>query len=155
MNNNPGKPTHFGPIQELQRRKKVRLLVVGDDSQDKFDPYYSGLKECAELCAHIYDITCNFTTSGEKAVELLETWEPTVLLVDAHLHDMNCLDLVKHSCAGHVPVVVTSDHPSPEIAQSAKEQGAAAYIAKTENPDEFEMLLQRIVTLAGEASIKH
>jgi DNA-binding NarL/FixJ family response regulator len=140
---------------EVRRRKQVRLLVIGDDSATDSDSYYSHLKETAELCRHLYDVTCNFTDTGEGAAELMKEWEPTIILVDAHLENSSSIEIVRMSKAEAVPVVVTSDYPSSEIEQSFKLQGAAAYMPKTANPDDFEIILQKIVALAAEASIKH
>ena len=156
MTNPGGKWANFGHVSEIGRRKAVRLLLIGDeDSSSDFENYFSGLKECAELCRHMFDVTCNFTNSGVEGKKLMRDWEPNVIIVDAHLHDFNSLEIVQFACTEHLPIVVTSDYPSREIENSAREQGAAGYLTKTDNPDELEMVLKEIVSIANEVRIKH
>jgi len=144
-----------GKISPVSNRKKVRLLIIGDGNAAEEQGYYAHLKECADLSSHIYEITYNFTQSGVEALKLIGSWEPTVILVDAHLDDMNSFDIVTHSRSQSVPIIVASDYKSTEIEESALSLGAAAYVSKSDNPDDVELLLERIAEIADELATRH
>lgn len=129
-------------------RKKVRLLVVADDESHEDHDYYKHLKEVADLSSHIYEITCNITHSGKEGLELINSWQPTVILVDAHLSDINSCEVVTVGSKQEVPVVVVSDHRNAEIEESAISLGAKGYISKSDTPEDVETALAKIADLA-------
>ena len=127
----------------MSMRKKVRLLVV--DEQNKFCDL---VREIAELSSHLYDITCEFTESGERALELVKKWDPSVILVDAHLHDVNSCDLVKDCRDARAPVVVTSEEKSVAIEEAARGWGASGYVTKSESMEDVERLVLELADIA-------
>lgn len=145
----------IGKVPNTGVRKQVRLLVVGDTQLDDNSDYYSHLQEYADLSRHVYDISYQFTASGTKAVELIGSWQPSVILVDAHLEDRHSFDVLQSGIDASVPVVVTSEFNSPEIEESAIANGAAAYLPKSDSPEDLEILLNRIAELAVEIQLKH
>lgn len=145
----------IGKIPNSGVRKCVRLLVVGDTPQEDSSEYYFHLQEFVDLSRHVYDISYQFTTSCNKAVELIESWQPSIILVDAHLEDSHSFDVLQSGIDASVPVVVTSEFNSPEIGESAMANGAAAYLPKSDSPEDLEILFSRIAELAVEIRIKH
>lgn len=146
------KPNYQG---RFFRRKEVRLLVIGDDNESQVADYFGHLKDFTEMSQHIYDINCNFVNKGEEAFKQIEDWQPNIILVDAHLTDMNSFNILEHCKREHLPVVVTSDYRLPEVEKSVESSGAGAYIPKSDNPEDLEYLLNKIAELADDARIKH
>ncbi|MCO6429833.1 MAG: response regulator [Deltaproteobacteria bacterium] len=144
-----------GQSNEVGQRKQVRLLIIGDEAVEEGGSYYGQLKECAELCRHLFDITCNVAASGESGMKLIQGWEPTVVLLEAHLSDISSLDILRCGNENSIPVVVTSHYRSHEIEETFTQGGAAAYLPKTDDPDDFEQILHKIVNVASEAKITH
>jgi DNA-binding NarL/FixJ family response regulator len=135
-------------------RKKVRLLVVGDDDATGEDDYYSQLKEIVDLSSHIYEISYQLTKSGKEAMQLINTWQPNVILVDAFLHDVNSSEVVKAGSSHEVPVVVASNFPNTEIEESSITYGASAYISKSSAPEDVEFALACIADIAADISFE-
>jgi DNA-binding response OmpR family regulator len=129
-------------------RKRVRLLVVDDQTG-----YCELIREQIELCRHQFDFDCEFTSDHEVATQLLKTWVPSIVLLDIHLHNGSGFELLEKWKEGVSSLVVTSDGRSREIEQRALETGATAYITKTDDPDDIQDLLERIVNLAPELPI--
>ena len=131
----------------MSMRKKVRLLVV--DEQARFCEL---VQEIADLASHMYDISCEFTDSGSRARELVRDWDPSVILVDAHLSDINSCEFVNDCRDVRAPVVVTSEERSSSIEESAREWGASGYFTKSESVEDVEKLVLELASLAsGEA----
>lgn len=120
-------------------RKKVRLLVIDDHEE-----YFELIKEYADMCSHQFDIICTYSESGERGLELIRSWSPSIVIMDAHLPDVHAYSLLEVCNDEACPVIVTSDQRSNEIEQSMLAQGACAYLPKTDNPDEMESLLYQI-----------
>ena len=70
----------------FKKKQQVRLLVI-DDS----DRYLKSIRECVEMCPPDYDLTIEFADSESKTRELMKSWDPSVVLLDAHLPAVNAL----------------------------------------------------------------
>lgn len=138
-------PTELGMFDEgsALEKKKIRLLVIDDHAA-----YCSILKEHAELCNYQYDISCEFAESGEEAHDLMKRWSPSVVLVDAHMPTVDCLELLSRWKDTASPIIVTSNERSGEIESSVLSRGAAAYVTKDDSPEEVDRLIERIASLA-------
>lgn len=129
--------------RQTEEKKNVKLLIVDENSS-----YYEQLKDCAEMCAHEFNVECIHATSAQEAMKIIESEHPTVLLVDAYLPDLTNAKLISKCSEGVVPVVITSDYQLPELEEVTQHWGADEYIPKSDNPDDVEEALRRIVELA-------
>lgn len=125
----------------MELAKRVRLLVVDDQPE-----YFSQLAECAELCAYSFRIECRYADSEQAMTDLLTNWRPTVVVLDVHASFAPGFELLNRLQGKAIPVVVTSSNHSKEIERSVMERGAAAYLQKSDDPEEIERALY---TLAG------
>jgi len=126
-------------------RKQVRLLVVDDHAE-----FCDMVKEIVDLSGHIFEITCEFAANKEAASLLMNTFEPSVVLLDAHLEDgnsMQCLSDWKHLPA---QVVVTSVRNSPGIEKAARNGGASGYCPKSSKLEDVERLVHELAEMAGD-----
>lgn len=131
-------------------KKKVKLLVVDDH-----DHYCELLEQSADIWNDHYEIECAFVESAKEAFERIADFTPNVIMVDAFLSDMNYLDFLEQCREGGTPLVVTSTTQSPSIERSVVERGARAYIPKTDDPDEIELLFHQIAHFAEEVDATH
>ena len=71
--------------------------------------------------------------NGKQALEKLAYTEPTAILLDIMLPDVNGIDLCRQLRAdpatAHLPIIIISAHAPPMI-QQAEEAGANGYLAK-------------------------
>jgi CheY-like chemotaxis protein len=124
-------------------RKQVRLLVV-----DENEHYYDLIRESAEIWNEDYRIECEKVDSAEEAIQAICNWCPTIIMVDSHLDDMNCMDFLDRVSDGSAPLVVSSEHVCNQTRESVFAHGASDYISKTADPDEVDHLLGRIAMLS-------
>jgi len=122
--------------------RELRLLVVHD--QKDFCDFF---REQVDLNRHLYKIDCQCTTSGRQALELIREWAPTVVLLDAHISDINSFQVLDGCKSREVSVILTSESVSSEIEKSAQKHGACGYCQSFDDPDLIEQLLHQIVTM--------
>ena len=134
----------------MEVRKSVRLLVV-----DEQQGYFEQVRDYAELCSHQFDIECAYARTEVEARIKMKSFLPTVIMIDAHLPDVGDLRCIQDYQQGFAPVIVTSDHRSIEIEEAARENGAHAYVTKSDQPEELELLLFKISVIAGEIAEIH
>lgn len=131
-------------------RKEVRVLVV-EDQAEQFD----SLNEYADMYHSSYNVICKRADSSFTAKELMRTWHPSVVLLDAHVTDDDGGDQIGYFSDAGVAVVVMSRVRSAKIEESAINKGAAAYISKSENPDDVEALLELLGAVSPEIGESH
>ncbi len=125
-------------------RKNVRLLVLDENSQ-----YSESIRECAEMTHHSFDLEVKCVEDEGEARELIKSWDPSVIILDAYLPKSNSFSMLEGYLAELVPVIMASSTLSREIQRSAMAKGAVGYVEKSENFDELESLL----TLLEDVSI--
>lgn len=123
-------------------KKAIKLLIVDDQPS-----FCSLLTEQAELWEFQYEISCQFASTGEEAKRLMQSWHPSVVLLDLHAAEES-LELIRNWTGGMSSVIATSTTCSKEMEETALAHGADAYVPKSENPDELHHLMERIVNLA-------
>ena len=78
-----------------------------------------------------------------------------VVLVDAFLNDMNSFDFLRQFRDGHTPVVIMSTSSTCDIERSAMQNGAAAFLAASEDPETIDFLIERVVRVAVDLDHTH
>lgn len=136
--------------ERVEYRKTIKLLVVDEQAS-----YCDLIREHAEICSHHVDIVCECVNSGKDAIEKIASWKPSVILLDAHLNDVNSFEVLQSCREGRATVVVASDHCSREIMDSARSHGASGYVTKSENPEEIEALLFELATVSAPIEFEH
>lgn len=136
--------------ERVQTRKTIKLLVVDEQSG-----YCDLIREHAEICSHNIDILCECVNSGKEAIAKIASWKPSVILLDAHLKDVNSFEVLDSCREGRATVVVASDFCSREIMDSARDHGASGYVTKSESPEEIEALLFELATVSAPIEFEH
>ena len=122
----------------------IRVVVVDDHPAVR-----EGLKE---LLGEAEDIrVIGEAVSGEEAIELANTLQPDVILLDVQLPDMRGDMAMRHihEAQPGIRVLGVSSYGDPTYIQSMLDNGAAGYITKDEVPD---MLLEAIRRICDEQS---
>ena len=134
----------------MEGKKEVRVLVVDEGSA-----YFELICEHAEMNDHYFSINCAHVENGEEVLEKIRTFAPTIILLDAHIPDVNCFEILERCKEGLAPIIVTSDNCSPEIEVSARMNGASGYVTKSTNPEHLDALIFQIATLSPESESTH
>ena len=95
------------------------------------------------LTRHGYEVTEAY--SGKKALELLETVEPSLIMCDFRLEDMEgnvLLGKIKERYP-HMPVIIITGYSDIKIAVEVMKMGAYDYITKPLFPDEILVTIKK------------
>ena len=118
----------------------MKLLIVDDDTMV--------LESCRRILAQEgYDVT--LTSSAKEALEILSDRRFELMLVDVIMPEYDGIYLmgtVREEWP-HMPVIVMSGYPTPEVMARGKHAGAFYFIAKPFDPDE----LLEAIHAAGES----
>ena len=115
---------------------KLNILLVDDDNN---------FAKAFELLAR-KRFNLSRVATGEQAVELIQQKLPDAILLDLQLgagidgletlHRINELNF-------DIPVIMITEHASPETAVKAMRMGALNYMAKNPNMRELETIIER------------
>jgi two-component system, NtrC family, response regulator AtoC len=118
-------------------RDELRLLIVDDEQSIR------------RLCVTVgqgLGFQCTDAETAEKALELLETAPPDMILTDLKLPCLSGVDLLG-KVKQHLPnaeIAIMTGHGSIESAVEAMRQGAYDYIEKPFRVEKLRQLLQRM-----------
>jgi DNA-binding NarL/FixJ family response regulator len=123
--------------------KKVRILLV-DDHPIMREGLTRVIEEAADLTV------CAQAESIERALELIGTSQPDLVIVDIALGGQNGLELIKDVKVRYpkLPVLVHSMHEEQVYAQRSLRAGARGYLMKQEPAPKLLQAIRRV--LAGE-----
>ncbi len=121
-------------------KKEVRLLII-----QECDEFRTLLEDWIDLNAYHFKISLRTTESGQTGGELINSWVPSVVLLDAHLTDHNSFSLIDQCRRTCVPVFVVSSQQSSEIEVSARQSGASGYFPANGDPEMIDLILGQIV----------
>ena len=130
-------------------RKEVRLLVV-DDHSDHFEH----LQAHAEMYSSQFAIECKLVADAAEARPVVESWIPSVVLVDTHLIS-DSLAFMKELAEMGAAVVAVSEKRIPELVETCQQHGAVGYFTKSDNPDDVEALIGFIASVASKVAVSH
>src|SRR5215218_1305731 len=102
------------------------------------------------LSRHGYEVLEAY--NGKKALELLETVEPSLVLCDFRLEDMEgntLLGKIKDKYP-HLPVIIITGYSDIKIAVEVMKMGAYDYITKPLFPDEILVTIKQALESAKE-----
>lgn len=101
------------------------------------------------LSRHGFEVLESY--SGKKAMELLETVEPDLVMCDFRLEDMEgnvLLGKIKEKYP-HVPVIIITGYSDIKIAVEVMKMGAYDYITKPLFPDEILVTIKKALETGG------
>ncbi len=136
-------PNNHGKTSEAGADGHIRVLLADDHPTLR-----AGL---ARMLADQNDIeVVGEAADGQEAVELAEQLNPDVIIMDIVMPRLNGLEATARitSKLPHIQIIGLSMYSDPEVAQSMRNMGAAAYLGKGEP---LEVLLEQIRTTARSA----
>nr|WP_246601022.1 ATP-binding protein [Alteromonas antoniana] len=126
-------------IEELDREKP--LILVVDDSRDMrfylcnlLEPYYN----------------CVTARNGQHAIDVLQVYQPDVIISDLEMPHLNGVNLAKHikesETLNLIPFVMLTAHEDKELKSSAWEQEIDDFITKPFDGDELLIKIRNILS---------
>lgn len=109
----------------------VKRVVLADDNK-------AVREEIKRLLSRVNDIqVIGEAEDGSKAIELVSTLNPDVLLLDVEMPKMNGVEVAREMKRKKIntPILVLSTYDDPEYIQGMLANGAAGYLIKDEAPE--------------------
>lgn len=131
------------------KRKEVKLLVV-DEHFDHFDQ----IRAVVDMYSSQFVIECKLALDKDEATAVMDVWKPSVVLIDVHLLS-DALNLIREMSAKGASVVVVSEARIPQLSETAQIYGAVGCFTKSDNPDDVEVLVGYIASVASSPVISH
>ena len=117
----------------------IKVLVVDDSPMDR--ALVSG------LIARRMDTQILEACNGREGLLAIEKHQPTLVLTDLQMPEMNGLELVSaiKDRFPNIPVILMTAQGSEEIAAQALERGAASYVPKRRLADDLVRTMERVL----------
>jgi DNA-binding NarL/FixJ family response regulator len=125
----------------LSADRTARVLIVDDHPIVR-----QGLAQLLEQEEDL--IVCGEASSARSALEAIERLQPSIVIVDILLKDVNGIELIKmiKSRFGKIPVLVMSMHDESLYAERSLRAGARGYIMKEEATDKMLTAVRKVMT---------
>lgn len=139
-----------GDITKNAKKRRLKVLIA-----DHHPQFFQQISDFADVMADEIELTCKFADSATQALEMISSWEPSVIMLDVYMPDLSAFDVIEQCRQGVAPIVVTSNNQSEDIREAALDRGACAFIPKSQNPDDIEGLFYLLADLAEYSTQKH
>jgi len=121
----------------MTTREKIRVLIAEDD-------FLVG----EMIRGILHDVGYTFlrqAKDGREAVELVQTLQPDVVLMDIEMPDMDGIEATHQIQASRpTPIVILTAYETPQLVQKAGQAGVGAYLVKPPNTSN----MRRAITIA-------
>jgi len=138
-----------GEIDGGGARKEVKLLVVDDHSE-----HFEQIRAFADMYSSQFVIECKLVQDKDAAQEVVESWHPSVVLVDVHLIS-DALNLIQEISHKGASVIAVSEARIPQLAETTQTYGAIGCLTKSDNPEDVEHLMGYIASVAASSVVSH
>ncbi len=125
--------------------RRVRILLA-----DSHEFVRAGLESIVQRCRSQWDIVGQ-ATDGRQAVELAESLQPDLLVLDVALPELNGLEVAERlsRTSPRTRVMILTMHPAASLIRSCRRLGVRAYVSKNELPADLAVAIDRV--MAGES----
>jgi DNA-binding NtrC family response regulator len=122
--------------------RKTKVLVVDDEP---------AIREVLEMILQEWGYEVRLASDGAEAKEMVETYDPDIVISDVVMPQLSGLDLLRCLKAGNPnrPVILVTAHASIDLAVESMKQGAQDFITK---PMDYPKL--RAILKAAESDIE-
>jgi CheY-like chemotaxis protein len=140
----PPEVTEEPAPEELQKEEIIsevsqKTIIVIDDS--------IVIRKMIEIALEEEDFRIVTATTGQEGIAAMEKDEPSLIILDMLLPDMNGIELLKKIKEGkNMPVIMLSGKDSPQLVENAKEVGVDDFLPK---PFRDEELVEKVKNLVS------
>src|SRR5438105_6418587 len=130
------------PRKETPGTRKTKILIVDDEP---------AIREVLEMILQEWGYDVRLASDGAEAKELVESYNPEIVISDVVMPQLSGLDLLRCLKAGNPsrPVILVTAHASIDLAVESMKQGAQDFITK---PMDYPKL--RAILKAAESDIE-
>ncbi len=113
------------PPRKKKKRSRIRIVLADDHPLVR-----EGLRSVIEACSDLTVI--GEAQDGQEAVELAQTMQPDVIVMDVNMPRMNGIEATRQITREYpaIKIIGLSVHEDREMAASMREAGATEYLSK-------------------------
>ena len=128
--------------KDTSGKRKTKVLIVDDEP---------AIREVLEMILQEWGYDVRLASDGAEAKQLVETYDPEIVISDVVMPQLSGLDLLRCLKTGNPnrPVIMVTAHASIDLAVESMKQGAQDFITK---PMDYPKL--RAILKAAEADIQ-
>jgi DNA-binding NtrC family response regulator len=129
-------------VRKDSDRRRTKVLIVDDEP---------AIREVLEMILQEWGYDVRLAVDGNQAKELVESYDPEIVISDVVMPQLSGLDLLRCLKAGNPtrPVILVTAHASIDLAVESMKQGAQDFITK---PMDYPKL--RAILKAAESDIE-
>ncbi|MBC7870038.1 MAG: response regulator [Chitinophagaceae bacterium] len=109
---------------------------------------YDDVQMVSKILGH-YGIQVHITRNGNECIQLLQKFEPTLVLTDLAMPDKDGWETLvairSNPKTAHIPVIALTAYHSADVADDAIRAGFDGYFAKPINPTTFIQQLEILI----------
>ena len=134
----PEKP----PVDESQDdspdKSGYKKILVIDDSLV--------IRKMVEIALEEEEFIIETAVSGKDGLEVMDQTNPDLVILDMMLPDINGIEILKTIKASKgIPVIMLSGKDSPQMIETAKNEGAAEFLPKPFKDDELVEKIKKLI----------
>jgi len=96
------------------------------------------IRKMVEIALENEELSIQTAVSGKDGLDKIDQLNPSLIILDLMLPDINGIDILKTVKASrNIPVIMLSGKDSPQMVEKAKEAGADAFLPKPFKDDEL------------------
>ncbi len=121
---------------------KTRILIVDDEAEARRQ-----LRKYLEL--DFWEASFNEANNGREALDILDSWEPKVIISDINMPDVDGLQLLQE-VKERLPIIqliMITGREDPDAPIKALKYGASDYLVKPLNVEELSLAIKRAMKL--------
>ena len=137
-----GKAAEQAPVVEqeeaLTDTSGYKKMLVIDDSLV--------IRKMVEIALEEEEFTIETAVSGKEGLEVMDQTNPDLVILDMMLPDINGIEILKTIKASKgIPVIMLSGKDSPQMIETAKNEGAEEFLPKPFKDDDLVEKIKKII----------
>ncbi|MCB9059770.1 MAG: response regulator [Calditrichae bacterium] len=122
-------PKPVAPVQDVDTSGYKKILVIDDSLV---------IRKMVEIALEEEEFKIETAVSGKEGLEIMDQTNPDLVILDMMLPDINGIEILKTIKASKgIPVIMLSGKDSPQMIETAKNEGAEEFLPKPFKDDDL------------------
>jgi CheY-like chemotaxis protein len=126
------------PVEDTTDKTKFKKILVIDDSLV--------IRKMVEIALEEEEFVIETAVSGKEGLEVMDQTNPNLVILDMMLPDINGIEILKTIKASKgIPVIMLSGKDSPQMIETAKNEGAEEFLPKPFKDDDLVDKIKKLI----------
>lgn len=125
------------PAKEVDTSGFKKILVIDDSLV---------IRKMVEIALEEEDFNISTAVSGKEGLDIMDKTNPDLVILDMMLPDINGIEILKTIKASKgIPVIMLSGKDSPQMIETAKNEGAEEFLPKPFKDDDLVEKIKKLI----------